>query len=118
MLVVTSFGGPKSRMFSLAVGITVTLTFSSGSITSLKTLSCPSTTTSWLKCRRKVMKSEQLRKCISSALECFQIVMHSNAKHKLLKLGCSYLPSKGINERIFVFFVGDRQEALLTFCSN
>ncbi|KAG9152189.1 hypothetical protein Leryth_016378 [Lithospermum erythrorhizon] len=67
MLVVTSFGGPKSRMFSLAVGITVTLTFSSGSITSLKTLSCPSTTTSWLKCRRKVMKSEQLRKCISSA---------------------------------------------------
>ena len=42
----TSFGGPMSRMSCLIVGITVTLTFSNGSMTSLKTLSWPSITTS------------------------------------------------------------------------
>jgi hypothetical protein len=42
----TSFGGPKSRMSCLIVGITVTLALSNGSMTSLKTLSWPSITTS------------------------------------------------------------------------
>lgn len=49
----TSCGEPRSRMSSLFVGNTLTLTFSKGSMTSLKTLSCPSITTSWLKQKYK-----------------------------------------------------------------
>lgn len=48
----TCFGEPKSRMSSLLLGITFTLTLSSGSITSLKTLSSPSTT-SWARVKNK-----------------------------------------------------------------
>lgn len=53
-LCTTSCGDPRSRMSCLLVGIIVMLTFSSGSITSLNTLSCPSMTTSCLKRERKI----------------------------------------------------------------
>lgn len=45
-ILLTSFGGPNSRMSCLFVGIKFTLTFSNGSMTSLNTLSWPSMTTS------------------------------------------------------------------------
>lgn len=112
----TSCGGPKSRISCLAVGIIFTLTLSSGSITSLKTLSCPSTTTSWSNQQDKKWQTWMGRRMLDTHWRgsiwwwmCWSTKKGYDIAH---------LPPEGVQKSISILLICDGQKSLLCFCSN